>query len=153
MNGVELNALAPGAPGVDLSRYTAVVTTVSGADPAANAEVTITVPALTWYVLLAVTVNLVATVQTPLPNLVLTDGTSEFFSAPGASAVSTAGVTSQFTWAPTLSLTAGAALTRNYAPIPVGIILPPGYKITTVTTGLGANCNYGVPVAYVRKYS
>jgi hypothetical protein len=154
MNADELRLSALANLGIDVSRLTPTIKTVATADPAANAEVTATVPALKYWKLLAVTVQLVqGATQTPLPNLVLTDGTNEFFSAPGASAATTAGVTSQFTWAPNLTLTAGAGLTRNYAPIPVGMVLPPAYKVTTVTTGIGANTNYGIAQIWVVEYA
>jgi hypothetical protein len=158
MNADELRLSALANLGIDVSRLTPTIKTVATADPAANAELTATVPgsasAPKYWKLLAVTVQLVqGATQTPLPNLVLTDGTSEFFSAPGASAAVSAATTTQMTWAPNLTLTAGAALTRNYAPIPVGLVLPFGYKVTTVTTGIGANTNYGIAQIWVVEYA
>lgn len=138
-----------------------VIKRIIGSDPGANTECNDSVPVGKIWRLLSYTVNLVATVQTPLPNLVIDDGAAEVISFPGASAASTAGVTSQFTWVPGVTLTAGAALTRNYSPIPPGLLLLGNsvasglaqWRIKTVTTGIGANCNYGAPTILVAEYS
>lgn len=146
--------------GFDVSRVTPVLKTIVGTNPAANTELSDTVPVAKFWKLLSYSVQLAqGATQTPLPNLVITDGTGEIFSAPGASAAVSAATTTQMTWAPGLTLTAGAALTRNYAPLPsygafsLGLILPAGYKITSVTTGIGANTDYGAPRIFVVEYS
>jgi hypothetical protein len=138
-----------------------VIKRIIGTDPNAAAECVDSVPVGKLWRLLSYTVNLVATVQTPLPNLVIDDGSAEVISFPGASAALTAGVTSQFTWAPGVTLSGGAAAVRNYSPIPAGLLLLGNtvasglaqWRIKTVTTGIGANCNYGAPTIFVAEYS
>lgn len=127
---------------------------VLGANPAANTELSDTVPANTTWVLLGYAVTLVQGItQTPTPNLVITDGTNEVISFPGSSAAVSVSTTTRLCWVPGVTLTAGAGATRNYSPIPIGLILPAGWKITTVTTGIGANTDYGAPSIYVKAYS
>lgn len=138
-----------------------VLKRIIGTDPGVNTECLDAVPVGKLWRLLSYTVNLVATVQTPLPNLVIDDGVAEVIGFPGMSAALTAGVTSQITWVPGVLLTAGAAVTRNYGPIPPGLLLLgntaasglASWRIKTVTTGLGANCNYGAPTIFVAEYS
>lgn len=145
------NSLTLGFP---VNSKSAATTNVLGANPAANTELSDTVPAGQTWVLLGYSVTMVQGItQTPLPALVITDGTNEVLSFPGASAAISASTTSRMNWAPGLTLTAGAGLTRNYAPIPSGLILPAGWKVTTVTTGLGAASDYGAPSIYVKVYS
>jgi hypothetical protein len=128
----------------------------NGTDRAAGVEVSETVPTGKTWQLLAVSVALVQGItQTPQPILVLDDGTDvigEFFGSSAAQAVST---TCRYTWAPGLTLSGqvgSAAAVHSNAPIPYGLILPPGYRIRTSTLGIGANSDYGVPSLYVVEY-
>jgi hypothetical protein len=88
--------------------------------------------------------------QTPLPNLqiALADGTVIGL-YPGASAATTAGVTSTFDWYPGAALTAGAGATSNRAPIPEGLAVKGGWTIKTVTTGIGANTDLSALTLHV----
>lgn len=126
---------------------------VSGADPAANAEVSIVVPAGKYWYPLAISVALVQGItQTPQPILVIDDGTTTFFEAFGSSAAQAVSTTCRYTWAPQLTLTGQVGATTNVhstAPLPRDLVLGPGFRITTNTLGKGANSDYGVPVLYV----
>jgi hypothetical protein len=124
-----------------------------GTDQAANTEITETVPAGKDWLLLAVSVALVQGItQTPQPILVIDDGTNVLFEGFGASAAQAVSTTCRYTWAPGLTLTACVGATTNVhanAPLPEGLVLGPGYRIKTVTLGIGANTNYGAPTLYL----
>lgn len=139
---------------LDLLRIPSVVdvglradfTTVQSDDPAANTEFLYTVPAGHYMKLLAVTVACVqGNTQTPRPYLVIKDeGARVVAKFPGASAAQSADITSTYTWAQGVTLSAAAALVVNDSPIPDNIILGPGYTIISETVGKGANTNLGV---------
>lgn len=129
---------------------------VAGADPAANGEVSDTVPAGKTWQLLAVSIPLVqGATQTPQPILIIDDGTNvifEFFLASAAQAVST---TCRYNAAPDLPLSAPIGATTDVhatAPLPSGLFLPPGFRIRTNTLGKGANTDYGIPSYLVIVY-
>jgi hypothetical protein len=128
---------------------------VTGNDPAANNEFSVTVPAGKWWQLLAVTVVLVqGATQTPQPILVLDDGTTTFYESFGASAAQGASSTQRYTWSPDAPFTT-AGTTPNIhstAPVPDGLTLPPGARIRSTTLGIGANTDYGAPALYVVEY-
>lgn len=130
---------------------------VNGTSPAAGAEVSETVPAGKWWGLQSVSIPLVQGItNTPQPILVIDDGTDviiELFGATTAQAVST---TCRYNWAPGLPLSALVGATTNVhatAPLPEDLILGPGFRIRTVTLGIAATSDYGVPSLYVAEYS
>ena len=130
--------------------------TVLSNDAAANAEWLYTVPAGHYMKLVAVSVSCVqGNTQTPRPYLVIDDGTNVILKAPGASAVQSADITSQYTWAEDLPLSAAAALTVNTAPLPAAdnLILGPGFRISSETVGKGANTNYGKATLFVVDFT
>jgi hypothetical protein len=149
------NQAAP--PGVNAAR--AVRKIVAGTNPAANTEVSETVPAgKTWH-LKAVSVALVQGItNTPQPILVIDDGTAagvvaEIHGATTAQAVST---TCRYTWAAGLTLTGLVGATTDvhaHAPLPEDLILRPGYRIRTNTIGKAGTSDYGVPTLTVVEYS
>jgi hypothetical protein len=130
---------------------------VDGANPAANTEVADAVPAGKTWELLLVSIPLVQGItQTPQPILQLTDAAdgviAEIFGSNAAQAVST---TCRYTWGPDLPLLGqigSGANVRSGGPLPTGIYLPSGFKIKTVTLGIGANTDYGVPSYLVIEY-
>lgn len=134
-----------------------VVKRVAGADPAANGEVVDVVPAGKHWELMMVSIPLVqGATQTPQPVLQITDGSdnviAEIFGSTTAQAVST---TCRYTWAPDLPLTGQIGATTNVrsnGPLPSGVYLPSGFKIKTLTLGIGANSDYGVPSYLVIEY-
>lgn len=129
--------------------------TVQSANPAANTEFTITVPAGKYYKLISVNGTLVqGATDTPRPYLQLKDASGNIIAKlPGASAAQSASVTSNYTWAADLTLSAAAALTVNGAPLPEDLILGPGYTITSDTVGKGANSDWGIVTALVVEFS
>lgn len=150
-------ALAASAGHVGILKGPGALTVITGADPAAGAEVAaaaFTVPAGKLWEVLSFSVPLVqGATQTPAPALVWDDGTSVLGAAPGSSAAVSAATTTRMTWAAgLLNITAGAALTANMAPLP-RLLLPAGYRLTTLTAGIGGNTDYGVAKALVREFT
>lgn len=129
----------------------------NGSDPAAGAEFSVTVPAGKTWELLAVSVQLVqGLTQTPQPILVIDDGGADVvYEAFGASAAQAASTTARYNWAPGLGLSALVGTTPNIhatAPLPSGLLLPEGFRISSATLGIGANTNYGAPGLLVVQY-
>lgn len=128
---------------------------VAGADPAANVEISDTVPTGKWWMLFSISVSLVqGLTQTPQPILVIDDGANVIFEMIGSSAAQAVSTTCQYTWAPDAPLTGqlgSAAGIHSMAPLPNFLLLGPGFRIRTSTLGLGANSNYGVPSYYVAE--
>jgi hypothetical protein len=119
------------------------------ADPAANAEASITVPSGSTWVILAAHLTVVqGATQTPLPSLVITttaaQGSVVIGTYAGASAAMSASTTSTFDWYEGAALTAGAGATSNRASIPRGLSVKPGWIISTSTAGKGANTDLSV---------
>lgn len=135
----------------------AVRKVVQGGDPAANAEFSVTVPTGKIYALLAVRVVLVQGItQTPLPFLVLDDGTNIFAELPGSTAAQGASTTCTYTWAQDVLTTGQIGSTpsiRSLGAIPAGMILPAGYKVRSSTQGIGAATDYGIPNLHVVEYT
>jgi hypothetical protein len=128
-----------------------------GTDVAANTEFSQTVTTGETWELVSVTVALVqGATQTPLPILVIDDGTNVLFESFGSTTVQAASTTTQYTWAPGLTLTGQVGATTNVhstAPLPLGLVLGSGYRIRSSTIGIGANSNYGSPAILFRRYS
>lgn len=121
-----------------------------GTNPGANTEISVTVPAGKFWELLAVAFTLAqGLTQTPLPDLIIDDGTNVIYQAPCASSAQNASVTARYFAAPGLTLGAGGAATRINSPLPSGLILPGGSRVRTSTSGLGANSDYGPPLLLV----
>lgn len=113
---------------------------VVSATPAANTEVTITVPHGSAYTILSAHLTVTQGVtQTPLPSLVITDPNGTVVGTyAGASAATSASTTSTFDWSENVAITAGAGATANRAPIPRGLAVRGGWTISTSTAGKGA---------------
>jgi hypothetical protein len=142
--------MPPGAPS-NLS----VGKVVTGTNPAANTEWSVTVPLGKWWLLLSVSVQLVqGATQTPQPLLTITDGVTTFFEGFGASAAQSSATTQRYNWAGDMTMTV-AGTTPNIhstAPLPENLMLLPGYVIASTTLGIGANTDYGAPALYVIEY-
>lgn len=122
-----LLAVSSGATGITIA------TTTAGTGPKA-------------WALLAVSVQCVqGATQTPFPSLIIDDGSNVLFQSFCGTAAISAATTVQCTWAPSLPAFGAAATTANTGPLPYGLILQPGYRLRTSTTGIGANTNYGAP--------
>ena len=129
----------------------------TGTNPAANTEITETVPAGTSWLLVSVTVALVQGItQTPQPILVIDDGVDVIYESFGSSAAQAVSTTCQYTWAPGHTLSGQVGATTNVlsvAPLPAGLILPAGFRIRTSTVGIGANSDYGAPSLVYVEYA
>jgi hypothetical protein len=126
---------------------------VAGTQPGAGVEVTQTVPAgKAWWVI-SVTVQLVQGItQTPLPFLIVDDGTTSIGEYPGSTAAQAVSTTCTYSWSADVQVTGqiGATPTiRSTGPLPSILVLPSGYRIRTATQGIGANSAYGVPSFFI----
>jgi hypothetical protein len=134
-------------------------TKIQAADPAAGSEVTYTVPTGVSIGLVSLSVNCVqGLTQTPWPILVIDDGTDILFASPGSTAAQAVSTTCRYTWGQDVAVSGqigsgaaiysiGALMTGMHR-IPLG----PGYRIRTITTGIGANTDYGVASLWVVQY-
>lgn len=130
---------------------------VTGTNPAANVEVSETVPAGKFWKLVAVAVQLIQGItQTPQPILELDDGASVFFSSFGATNAQGASTTANYRWirgGPQPAALVGTTPDiYAIAPLP-DFVLRPGYRIRTNTLGKGANTDYGAPLLYIVEYN
>lgn len=134
-------------------RYRPFITTVATSDPAANTEISYTVPAGQILFLQGASVQLVtdANVANRTVQLTIDDGTTvcQTFTSPSTQAAS-------LTY--TYSFTAGAAnatVLSNSVVVGIGtnLLLPPGYRIKTVTTNRQATDNFGAMTLYAVKYT
>lgn len=129
---------------------------VTSAAPAAGAEITpFVVPTGKWWQLLAAYVSLTqGLTQTPQPILQVDDGTNLVAEFPGSSAVQAASTTTGYTWGPDVTTTGqvGTGATVRAAAAMASLFLPGGYRVKTVTVGIGANSQYGAPALYVVEY-
>lgn len=134
-------------------RYKPFITTLATTDPAANTEISQTVPAGQIWFFQGARVSLVsdANVATRTVALTIDDGTTVFnrYTSPSTQAAS---LTQNYTF------TAGAAnATVLNLEVVVGLgtnlLLPPGYRIKTVTNNIQATDNYGAMTLYFVKYT
>jgi hypothetical protein len=131
---------------------------VSGTDVAANTEFSHTVPTGKLWVVKLVSVRLVqGATQTPRPSLLLDDGGGQpFVQSIGSSAVQAASTNCIYQWFAGTALTGQVGVSPDFfsqAPIPDGLQLPAGYRLRSVTGGIGANSNYEAPRFYVVEFS
>ena len=130
---------------------------VNGTNPAANAEISETVPTGKFWHLISFSVSLAqGATQTPQPILQIDDGADIIFESFGSSAAQAVSTTCRYTWAPGLPLTGQIGATTNVhstAPLTEDLILGPGYRIKTVTLGIGAATDYAAGSLFVIEYS
>jgi hypothetical protein len=126
----------------------------TASDPAAGSEASLTVPAGEKWILLGASVALVqGATQTPLGYLTIKDASGNTVAQfAGASAATSVSTTTRYNWFSGASLTAGAGATVNQAPLPSGVLVKGGWTISTTTTGIGANTDYGVLAVWVIAY-
>lgn len=125
----------------------------TGADPAAGAQFTTTVPASHRWRLYGVKATLVtdATVANRGPYLIVDDGSTEVMRIP-TSQVFAAGTTNVITWENTGFNTAvSASAVVISAPFP--IILNAGYRLTSAAQNFQAGDNWGAPVFWYQDYT
>lgn len=126
---------------------------VTGTDPAANTEVSETVPANARWQLLSVRVQLVtdATAANREVALQFDDGTTPYFNS-SAAANQAASLTRQYTAASAITRGADATGTGIQIALPASELwLPAGHRIRTSTTNRQATDNYGAPTLLVRE--
>jgi hypothetical protein len=128
-----------------------------GSNPAANAEFSITVPAGKFWKVLSVTVSLVqGATQTPQPILVIDDGTNVLFESFGATGAQSASTTARYSWVAggpqPAALVGTTPNIHAVAPLPSGLVLPPGSRIQSSTLGKGAATDYAAPALLIVEY-
>lgn len=128
---------------------------VTGADPAAGAEVLATVPAGKWWDLLAVKFTLVtsASVANRRLALAIDDGTTEWWRfRVGVDQAASLTRTYQFLRSLTAEVDRSATFLEMYEPLDEDLLLGPGSRVKTVTSALQGTDDYGAPVLYVVEY-
>lgn len=124
---------------------------VTGTNPAANVEISETVPAGELWELVAVHFTLVKSTTVGRVSLLLDDGTNVF--AKIASQVDAPVATTTFSFLAGLPYASSAVADTHIAiGIPSGLYLPAGYRIRTTRSGPNAADDYSAPVIYVVKY-
>ena len=127
------------------------VIAVAGAVP--GNELTQTVTAGKVWKLLSFSVNLIQGItQTPWPALVVDDGANKLFQAPCGTSAQSASVTAQLTWAIGTAPVGGGASTANVGTLGDELYCPAGYRIRTITAGIGANTDYDPAKLLVIEY-
>jgi hypothetical protein len=129
-------------------------TTTVTSDPAANTQISQTVPTNESWRFISATVTFVtsATVANRNPSLVFDDGTNVFARMQARNNI-TATNTTVLTWG--CGLISGTDIVLNVLNMsaPCGTRLNAGYKITTATIGMDATDNYGAMTIYYEKFS
>lgn len=142
----------PGATPTGTHAGDGVVRSITGTDPAANVEVSETVPTGARWHLLAVSVSLVtdANVANRFPQLVIDDGATTIFAADPAAAQA-ASLTRRYN-----ASVGGERLdsvdTNKQWSLPIDLPLLAGYRIRTATTNRQATDNFGAPQLLVREW-
>lgn len=134
---------------------TGIVKQVLSADPAAGAEVTITVPAGREWRLMSGRVPLVtsATVANRRSHIVLDDGTASVHMRSPAGAVQAASVTLGYNFGPGIPQDGAAVDGEIRMTLPAcEIYLAAGHRIRTVTTLLQAGDEYGPMALLVEEW-
>ena len=130
-----------------------IATVVTGSDPAAGAEISVTVPAGEIWRVISARATLVsdATVANRTASLTFDDGTSVYFGS--GTFAQTASQTGVYNWGNSLGAEDTTVLLALTQTIPQGLLLTAGSRIRTVTTSIQAGDNWSAPVIYVEKYS
>ena len=132
---------------------------VAGSNPAAGAELTVTVPAGQVWELVQVKATLVtdATVANRSPVLYIKDASSVEIARFPIALSQGASLTVLWLWKAGFPTTgefiAGASPPdfEDSGPITPGMILNAGYTITTLTTAIVAGDNWGAPSVYIKR--
>jgi hypothetical protein len=127
--------------------------TIVGTIPAAGAEVSETVPTGARWELVSLKLNLTtsATVATRAVQLVFTVSASVLFQV-GAVSTQPATTTALHDWFQGGPLPGLDISGNKLAPLPVGLRLPGGATITTVTSSIQVGDQYAAPVMLVREW-
>ena len=128
---------------------------VTGGNPAAGAEISVTVPAGKWWKLLSVRFTLVtsAAAANRRPALALDDGTTEFMRwRTGVDQAASITRLYQFLTSLTNEVDRSTTFQEMYEPLDTDILLPPGGAIKTVTQAKDAADDYGAPVLQIVEF-
>ena len=135
------------------NRYGAYVTTSTGANPAAGAEVSVTVPTGEIWRLLSVRLTLVtsATAATRRVILLADNGAATIWAAPAGN-TQAASLTNNYSF--TSGLSGNLSGTAEFA-VGVGedLWLPSGYRIRTNTENIQTGDDYAAPVLHIIRYA
>jgi hypothetical protein len=141
----------PGSPIAQLVDGAGRIRTILGADPAAGAEISETVPAGARWRLRTFAYTLVtsAAVVNRVPVLTIDDGANIFWEA-ASNVAQTATQTAKYRAGAGVPLGTFAAL-AYWLPLPSDLTLQAGCRIRTVTAAIDAGDNYGPPVYQVEE--
>lgn len=121
--------------------------TISGANPAANAEWSITIPATQWWLVRAIRATLVTDANAANRRVALSiDDNGGLVQLIGSAATQVASQTTIYNWAPGNVVIDDQVGLRQYAPLPNGLLLPAGTVISSVTTNRQAGDDWGAPL-------
>lgn len=122
-------------------------------DPAANTEVTCTVPTGKIWRIVSMRVVLVtdANVANRLPSITVDDGTTVFYQTTSSS-VQAASLTWNYNF-DAVENSPAVNSTTSHLPVPFRMLLGPGYRIKTSTSAIQATDNYGAPVLLVEEWA
>ena len=125
---------------------------ITGANPAAGAEVTESVPTNAVWHIMGIRLNLVTSVDagSRIVVLVIDDGTTNIH-AIEANAAQTASQNREYTFAVGLDLKSPTG-SIFHAPLPAELRISEGYRFRTVTTGLFAADDWASPVYLVEEW-
>jgi hypothetical protein len=123
---------------------------VTGANPAAGAEISDTVPARETLTLYSVRIVLVtsATVATRAVNLYFDDGATTFFETFNAT-TQAASLTYRYNFG--VGLVAAGAAPLLVLPLPSAIKLGPGFRIRTTTTAIQVGDDYAAAIYLIER--
>lgn len=135
----------------------AALSTLTGTNPAANAELSQTVPAGEVWKVQAIRFTLVtsATVATRTVNLTIDDGTNQVWRSI-APATQTASLTRQYLWMAGITSDAGFDANNDIKlALPVNFPMAAGWRIRTQTTNLSSGDDFGAPLIHyvVARYN
>ena len=129
-----------------------LIRSVAGADPAAGAEILVTVPAGARWRLVGLIATLVTdnTVVNRVVSLVIDDGAAALYRA-AAQTVQTASLTVIYSFGAGLpsAATAGGV---SINPLATDLLLAAGYRVRSITTGIVAGDNWGAPQLLVEEW-
>lgn len=137
-----------------LERYQVRVVTAASSDPAANTEISYTIPTGQIFELYAANVTLVTDANAANRRVVLTidNGTTVFVKAPSPQ-VQAASLTYNYTFAVGAPERATVDGTDMSVKLPGPLFLPGGYRILTVTASRQATDNFGAMTIQGIRYS
>lgn len=142
----------PGSPLTPLTSGAGLLRLITGTDPAANVEISETVPTGARWKLRSFRFAFVADANVANRTIVLTidDGATTLFETSSAVAV-TANQTPVYNAAPGLQFFTYGTL-AYHLPLPGELWLPAGARIKTVTTNRQVGDNYGAPLYAVEEF-